>query len=248
MEAGAASRFHVGFHLAGQPAMSLIKSFAGIVCLAILGLGGGAVSAAVATAAEAQFVPREIDIAGAIREHFSTQKGYKSGDFITHKMVEEALQTLERKTKWKLDERDRKALLKLTPDDKSFLAQQLTSKAGKSFARQIASMPLGYDKLDRLAQLPQGRSTVERLVAGPDGYKLLEYMTSSRGGHELSRMLSADGKGNFEKPTGKIYDEKQLVMALTQLHKSAVAHSAAATNAAKLKQSGTVRPTKSAGP
>jgi len=206
--------------------MRFATSVAGFVCLAVLGLGNSSASAAGPAAADAHFVPREIDIAGILRDHFSTQKGYRSGDFLTQGMVEASLETLERKTNWKLEERDRKALLKLTPDDKSFLAQQLTSKAGKAFARQVAPMPLGYDKLDRLAQLPQGRSTVERLVIGPDGYKLLEYMSTSRGGNDLNRMLSADGKGNFEKPTGKIYDEQQLVMALTQLHKDALARAA----------------------
>lgn len=215
--------------------MRFTMTFAGLCGIALLGLGSAPAWAA-APGAEAHFVPREIDITGIVRDHFSTQKGYKSGDLLTHNHVEAALETLERKTKWKLDDRDRKALLKQTIDDKSFFAQQLTSKAGKAFARQIAPMPLGYDKLDRLAQLPQGRSTLERLVAGPDGYKLLQYMTSSHGGHEMSRMLSADGKGNFEKPTGKIYDETQLVMALSQLHKAAVAQATTAASAAKLKR------------
>jgi hypothetical protein len=205
--------------------MRFVTSIAAFVCLVGFGPATTTVSAAAPAAAEAQLVPREIDIAGILRNHFLTQRGYRSGDFLTQSMVEASLEALERKTKWKLEERDRKALLKLTADDKSFLAQQLTSKAGKAFARQVAPMPLGYDKLDRLAQLPQGRSTVERLVVGPDGYKLLEYMSTSRGGHDLSRMLSADGKGNFEKPTGKIYDEQQLVMVLTQLHKDALTRS-----------------------
>lgn len=178
-------------------------------------------------AAEAVAVPRTIDIAGAISEHFAKLRDYRSGDFLTRGKIEEALATVERKTGWKIEKADRETLLKLTIDDKSFLAQQLSSKLGKSFARHIAELPLGYDKLDRLSQLPQGRSTVERLVIGPDGHKLLQYMATSPGGHDLSRMLSADGKGNFEKSTGKIYDDNQLTMALIQLHKAALARQSA---------------------
>ena len=219
--------------------MRCFNSLVHVVALAV-GLLESAADGA-APAGSRQHVPREIDIAAIVGEHFSAQRGYKSGDFLTHGMVEEALQSLERKSGWKLEDRDHKALLKQTIDDKSFLARQLTSKSGKAFARHIAVMPLGYDKLDRLSQLPQGHSTVERLVVGPDGHKLLEYMTSSRGGHDLSRMLSADGKGNFEKPTGKIYDEQQLTAALKQLHKEAVGR-AAGTAASATKQSGFVQP------
>lgn len=193
-----------------------------MACLVISG------TARVAEAADAAAVPMTIDLNGAVRDHFAKQRDYRSGDLLTRGKVEAALPAVERKTGWTLQKAERDALLKLTLDDKSFLAKQLTSKLGKDFARQIAGMPLSYDKLDRLSHLPQGESTIERLVVGPDGYKLLEYMTSSRGGHELSRMLSADGEGNFESPTGKIYDEQQLVLALRQLHKEALARQAGA--------------------
>jgi hypothetical protein len=182
-----------------------------------------------AAAAETATVPVTIDLNSAVRDHFAKQRDYRSGDLLTRGKVEAALPAIERKTGWKLENAEREALLKLTLDDKSFLAKQLTSKTGKDFARQIAGMPLGYDKLDRLSHLPQGESTIQRLVVGPDGYKLLEYMTSSRGGRELSRMLSADGEGDFEKPTGKIYDDRQLTSALRQLHKAALARQAGGT-------------------
>jgi hypothetical protein len=74
--------------------------------------------------------------------------------------------------------------------------------------------------------MPQGRSTIERLVRGPDGWKLLEYMAKAPGGHELGRMLSETPKGgNFEKATGRIYTEMELVGALDKLHKAATAGS-----------------------
>lgn len=97
-------------------------------------------------------------------------------------------------------------------EDRSFLAKQLTSKSGRAFSRHIAKFQLGYDQLDRLSHMPQGRSTIERLVRGPDGWKLLEYMAKAPGGHELGRMLSETPKGgNFEKATGRIYTEMELV-------------------------------------
>ncbi|MCE9606233.1 MAG: hypothetical protein K8U03_15160 [Planctomycetia bacterium] len=206
-------------------AIRIFRSIFAIGLGTFVGLVG---SASKLEAAQTASVPRTIDIHAAIQEHFSYQRDYRSGDFLTRGKVEEALKTLERKTGWQLEAGDRETLLKQTLDDKSFLAQQLSSKLGKQFSRNIQALPLGYDKLDRLSQLPQGRSTIERLVIGPDGHKLLQYMANSPGGHDLSRMLSQDGKGNFEKPTGKIYDEKQLTLALAQLHKSALARQAGA--------------------
>lgn len=205
-----------------KPVVRLAAVSALVGCIVVAG------TTRIAGGAEAPAVPATIDLNGAVRDHFAKQRDYRSGDLLTRGKVEAALPVIERKTGWTLEKAERNALLKLTLDDKSFLAKQLTGKLGKDFARRIAGMPLGYDKLDRLSHLPQGESTIERLVIGPDGYKLLEYMTSSRGGHELSRMLSADGKGNFETPTGKIYDEQQLVLALRQLHKAALARQAAA--------------------
>lgn len=216
-----------------------VQAVRSIVAVALGVIVGVHCSATTVAAAEKAAVPRAIDIHGALQEHFAKQRGYRSGDFLTRGKVEEAIKSVEHKTGWQLEAADREALLKLALDDKSFLAQQLTSKLGKQFARDIEALPLGYDKLDRLSQLPQGRSTIERLVVGPDGYKLLQYMTTSSGGQELSRMLTQDGKGNFEKPTGKIYDEQQLTLALTQLHKTVLARQAGASrNAADSRTGG----------
>jgi len=226
-------------HLQEACAMGISsRSFGFALPAAIVVWLGVLISAPVSAAAETAAVPHTIDLSGAVRDHFAKQRDYRSGDFITRGKVVEALATVERKTGWKLEKADRDALLKLAVDDKSFLAKQLTSKAGKDFARRISSMPLGYDKLDRLSELPQGRNTLERLVVGPDGYKLLEYMTSSSGGHQLSRMLSVDGQGNFERPTGKIYDDKQLTLALQQLHKAVLQRQATATRGSSKQRSG----------
>jgi hypothetical protein len=72
-----------------------------------------------------------------------------------------------------------------------------------------------------MAEMPQGHSTIERLIKGPDGHKMLDYMTHAKGGRELAKMLSKDGAGNFEQPTGKIYTVDELIKELRTRHTEA---------------------------
>lgn len=159
-------------------------------------------------------------VEAAVESVLHADKKYARGDLLTHKQVAAVLDAVE-KIGWKLD--DRRGFEKLALDDNSFLVEKLRSKSGQEFYRQVADLPLAIDRLDRLSQLPQGRSTVERLIKGPDGHKLLDYMTNADGGRELAKMLSKDGRGDFNSPTGKIYTEDQLVSKLKERHDAAVA-------------------------
>jgi hypothetical protein len=168
-----------------------------------------------AAAATADDLPNFKEVTAVVENTLHADRKYQPGDLLTRKdgaAVVNALAAIG----WKLD--DRKAFEKRFLDDGSFLVEKLGTAEGKKFLRQVAKMPLAVDRLDRLSQLPQGRSTVERLIKGPDGYKLLDYMTNAKGGKDLATMLSKDGKGDFNKPTGKIYMEDQLLPELEKLH------------------------------
>lgn len=188
---------------------------------------GTLVAGGEASAAErAAPLPSMKEVAAAVSKHLSQTRDYQSGDLITRMEIDGALEAAAKQTGWRLTNKQHDELVERGVEDRSFLAKQLTSKAGRAFSRHIGKYQLGYDQLDRLSQMPQGRSTVERLVRGPDGYKLLEYMAKAPGGHELNRMLSQTNRGgNFEKSTGRIYTETELVNALDKLHKAAAAGS-----------------------
>lgn len=171
-------------------------------------------------------LPAMNDVAAAISKHLSHTRDYQAGDLITRLEIDGALEAAAKQTGWRLTAKQHDELVARGVEDRSFLAKQLTSKSGRAFSRHIAKFQLGYDQLDRLSHMPQGRSTIERLVRGPDGWKLLEYMAKAPGGHELNRMLSETPRGgNFEKATGRIYTEMELVGALDKLHKAAAAGS-----------------------
>lgn len=161
-------------------------------------------------------------LAAVVSKHLAKQPGYQPGDLITRREIAGALDALQQRSAWKLTKVQQEELVAKGLESQSFLAQQLTSKNGREFSRHIARYQLGYDQLERLSKMPQGRSTVERLVKGPEGWKLLEYMATAKGGHELNRMLSETPRGgNFERSTGRIYDEQQLVAELQKLHQAA---------------------------
>lgn len=168
---------------------------------------------------DAADLPKFAEVEATVRDVLNQAKDYQPGDLLTRKPVQTMLDRLER-LGWKVA--DRGALEKKILDDGSFLVGKLQTSAGKKFMRQIAGMSLAYDRLDRLSQLPQGRSTVERLVRGPDGYKLFDYMANDKGGRELAKMLSKDGKGDFNRPTGKLYTEAQLLRELERLYAAAL--------------------------
>lgn len=162
-------------------------------------------------------------LAAVVSKQLAKQPGYQPGDLITRREIAGALEALEQRSAWKLTTAQKDELVAKGLEPQSFLAQQLTSKNGREFSRHIAKYQLGYDQLERLSKMPQGRSTVERLVKGPEGWKLLEYMATAKGGHELNKMLSETPRGgNFERSTGRIYDEPQFLAELQKLHQAAV--------------------------
>lgn len=168
---------------------------------------------------DAADLPKFAEVEAAVADVLKQEKDYQPGDLLTRKQVKAMLDRIER-LGWKLA--DRGALEKKVLDDGSFLVGKLGTTTGKKFMRQIEDLSMAYDRLDRLSQLPQGRNTVVRLIRGPDGYKLFDYMSNDKGGRELAKMLSNNGKGDFNQPTGNIYTEEQLLRELQKLHAAAL--------------------------
>jgi hypothetical protein len=164
-------------------------------------------------------LPKFTEVEAAVRDGLSREKGYAPNDLLSRKQVKTVLDAVEG-LGWELA--DRGAVERRTLDDGAFLVEKLRTSDGLKFMRKVASLPMIYDRLDRMAQLPQGRSTIERLINGPDGHKLLEYMTNEKGGRELAKMLSKDGRGDFNKPTGKLYTAEHLLVELKKLHSEAL--------------------------
>lgn len=115
---------------------------------------------------------------------------------------------------------DQAEILKLCPQDNSFLVQQCLSPGGQKFLKQAADPAAVYDKLERMASLPEGQQKIRDLLAGPQGHHdMLNYMLGRQG----SQMLFENGTAHpaardFNKPTGKIYSPEALLQRIKKSH------------------------------
>jgi hypothetical protein len=143
---------------------------------------------------------------------------YRSGDILSQDQVEPIFARLKN-AGWPI--RDSQSILNRVLPDGSFLVRSLRTKKGLAFAQQMARIPNGYDRLDHLSKLSTGRETIDHLIKTPKGYELIEYMATTSGGKKLGRILKRTPNGaDFNRQTGRIYTERQLLTVLEQLYKS----------------------------
>jgi hypothetical protein len=151
-------------------------------------------------------------VSRTVAKQLAARDSYRSGDLLTASTVESLFRKLE-KINWKVA--DRKDILKSVLSDSDWMARQFSTQNGRDFMRQVAELPGGYDRVDHLRRMPYGQQQMADLMRGPDGYKLFEYMTTTQGGKNLGNMLSQGVNGeNFNRPTGRIYTEIDLIKRL----------------------------------
>lgn len=140
--------------------------------------------------------------------------GYQPFVLLTQRDVQRIVDALLR-AGWQSPEASELAAAALP--EKSLLVSKLRTPAGRAFAKTVSALPKGYDRLDRLSRLSDGATMLDRLIETPDGYKLLDYLSSTDGGRELGKMLSEDpGGGDFNRATGRIYTQPDLIERLRQ--------------------------------
>jgi hypothetical protein len=146
--------------------------------------------------------------------HLRTLPDYQPGDMLSRGRVEPVFQPL-RAAGWKVS--DASAIVASLSDDQDLLVRQFGTPAGRKCMRRVAKVPRGYDWMHRLAWAPRGSQTVRDLVKLPNGPDVIESLLSSPGGKDI-RMRLADGakSSEFDKPTGRIYTEAQLLDRLRQ--------------------------------
>jgi len=159
-----------------------------------------------------------------VRRHFSAIEDYHPGDIISQSEVSPLFQQFKLMG---FNSGDFHGVMARVPADDDFLVQALRTNRGRKFMHQVARFPMAYDRLDRLSGIPSGRKLVNDLIKTKGGYQMIEYMTTSRGGRNLGIQLSNVPHGeDFNKPTGKIYTEVQLVEALHKVYDEVAAQNA----------------------
>lgn len=151
-----------------------------------------------------------------VKLQLATRHGYLPGDLITRGDVEPVFKKLHT-LGW--DVADREQLLKLVLEDGHFLAKQLRSAPGLKFARGVAREQLVFDRLDRLSNMPGGERLIHDMIRLPNGQSFMARRPTP-GFTDLTILLPKQANGktprdkDFNKPTGKIYTESDLVKAL----------------------------------
>ena len=152
-------------------------------------------------------------------KHFATLKKYRKGDLLTQSDVAPVFDQLE-KLGWKVA--DRAEILKLFLGDRELMVRMLRTEDGRIFMRDIEKLPGGYDRVDHLSRLSDAETLLWRLTTGPDGYKMIDYMTKTPWGETMGEMISQAPNGQgFNKRTGRIYTEQQLITRLKQSYAKA---------------------------
>jgi hypothetical protein len=141
---------------------------------------------------------------------------YRPGDLISRGDAQRALDHLK-VAGWQAP--DQNKLLAKVLDDGHFLVRELRTPAGLAFSRAVANQSNSFDRLDRLSQQPGGQKLVHSIIRLPDGVKLMSPKPTPGFG-DLTELLPKQANGrtpkvpDFNKPTGKIYTESQLLAEL----------------------------------
>lgn len=158
------------------------------------------------------------DIERLVKQQLATRHGYRAGDLISRSEVETVLQLLEQ-SGWKVPEKEK--LTERVLEDGHYLVRQSRTQAGQKFLRGVAGESLVYDRLDRLIAMPGGQQLVHDIMRLPDGQKLMSKKPTA-GFSDLTILLPKQANGktphdkNFDKPTGRIYTETDLLKALQE--------------------------------
>jgi hypothetical protein len=190
--------------------------FGTLAALVVLLAAGRSLGAPRDSATKSAKLPPFEAVKRTVADTLAKDKSYRPGDLLSQGRLANVLGRL-RSAGWEVSKS--RELNSRTLADSDFLVHALSSESGVKFMRQVSPIPDGFEKLDRLARIPNGEATVQRLIAGPDGYKFISYLAETPAGHEMGRMLAATSPdGQFNRDTGRIYTEKQLLQELQKLY------------------------------
>ncbi|HET6328373.1 MAG TPA: hypothetical protein VFG04_27070, partial [Planctomycetaceae bacterium] len=159
------------------------------------------------------------DVTKTVQEVLALNPDYQPGDLVTASKVERILAKLEQ-NRWKVA--DGRQIVKQMLPDSDWMAMRLSAPDAQQFMHDIAKLPGGYDRVDRLRRMPNGEIHIGDFIDTPDGSAMIEYMTTTQEGKNLGNFLSQDPDGhNFNKLTGRIYTEQELLKRLKMSYDAA---------------------------
>lgn len=170
-------------------------------------------SLAASTLAAADDKPNWNDVLRTVQAHFTTQKGYRTGDLISQSEVRPVFEKLKA---IHFEVPQQEEILAAIPADQEFLVQQLQKRWGRPLMRKIAAKPLVYDQLDRIAQQAGGEQLIRDLPKMPDAPKAIRHLPDLLPKNSSGRTRVVP---DYDRPTGRIYTETELLRRLDKCYR-----------------------------
>ncbi len=152
--------------------------------------------------------------------HFGSQPQHRPGDLIAQSDVAEILKKLA-DAGWQ--PADHKKILADTLPDAQGLVSLLRTSQGRKYMEKVKGFELMYDRMDRLSQVSGGQRTLDAIVRLPDGEKYSKPKKDlPYGVPDFLYLLPKNSSGrvrtvkDYDKPTGRIYTEADLLRRLTR--------------------------------
>jgi hypothetical protein len=158
---------------------------------------------------EVKELPTMAEIIKTAKTEIASWENYQPGDLISRERGKSLFDAIG-KLGWKPSNDDE--ILAKVPAANDPLCELLLSEKGRPFMRQVLKMPQGIDRVDNLLKIPSGKTLVKTLLNDKGGDQLIEYLTTSEGGKNLGKMLGKEAHVNFNKPTGRLYTAKAVLL------------------------------------
>jgi hypothetical protein len=198
------------------PLHSKLMDHGNLILVRALGACLCIVAACQVHAASADKLPNFQEVTREVQTYFASQAGYQKGDIIKRSQVERVLKNVAA-AGWELN--NPQSVVELVLPDSSFLIRELSTLGGKKFMRKVGANAGGYSHLEQLSTIPRGEQTIRQLIRDPGGDQLITYMATTQGGHKMSKMMGGVRGGvDLNKPTRRVYTEKELLAVLKELH------------------------------
>jgi len=159
-----------------------------------------------------------------VAAHFRSNPHYRPGDIISQSEVEAALRQL---ATYGFQPEDSQEILGDTLPDSNPLITLLRTGRGRKYMAKVNGYTLIYDRLDRVSRVSGGQTTLDMLVRLPNGEKFSSLKGElPKGVPDILDLMPKTGNGlvrsikGYEKPTGRIYSEADLVERLSRSFES----------------------------
>lgn len=153
-----------------------------------------------------------------VQQHLAANSDYNRGDLISRSQVTSIMKKLRSAG---LQVRTERTFIRSTLRDNEYLPRLLRTPAGEQLMAQLSEAPLAYDRMHRLAGMSAGRQVIHGLLTEASDASSLQWLVATDASEIITKALAHDSAPtDFNKPTGRIYTETQLIARLVAAYEA----------------------------